>query len=60
MSIYRVNPIGGGNGFKVHVADNQGGLRVVGIFLTEADATAWIDRDREITVRQPALQHPRD
>ena len=45
MSIYRVNPIGGGGGFKVHVTDNAGGLRVVGVFSTEDDAKAWIAAD---------------
>jgi hypothetical protein len=46
MGIYRINPISGGNGFKVHVTDEAGGLRVVGIFLTETDAEAWIATDR--------------
>jgi hypothetical protein len=46
MSIYRINPIVGSNGFKVHVADEAGGLRVVGVFLTETDAEAWIAVDR--------------
>jgi hypothetical protein len=32
MSTYRVSLIGGGSGFKVHVADDAGGLRVVGFF----------------------------
>jgi hypothetical protein len=45
MSIYRVNLIRGSGGFKVHVADKSGGLRVVGIFLTEADANDWIVAD---------------
>jgi hypothetical protein len=45
MSIYRVNPIRGGSGFKVHVTDEAGGLRVVGVFSTEADADAWIVAD---------------
>jgi hypothetical protein len=49
MSIYRINPIGGGSGFKVHVADEAGGLRVVGVFLTEADANAWIAADSRMT-----------
>jgi hypothetical protein len=49
MSIYRVNPIGGGSGFKVHVTDQAGGLRVVGVFLTETDANAWIATDSRIT-----------
>jgi hypothetical protein len=49
MSIYRINPIGGGSGFKVHVADEAGGLRVVGVFLTEADAIAWIAADSRMT-----------
>jgi hypothetical protein len=46
MEIYRINPIGGGIGFKVDVADKTGRLRVVGIFLTQADAQAWIATDR--------------
>jgi hypothetical protein len=46
MPIYHINPIAGGNGFKVHVADEAGGLRVVGVFLTETDAEAWITTDR--------------
>jgi hypothetical protein len=45
MSIYRVNSIGGSDGFKVNVARSSGGLRVVGIFWTEADANAWIAAD---------------
>jgi hypothetical protein len=45
MSIYRVNPIGGSDGFKVNVARSSGGVRVVGIFWTEADANAWIAAD---------------
>jgi hypothetical protein len=46
MNIYRINPVGGGLGFKVDVADETGGLRVVGIFFSEADAQAWIATDR--------------
>jgi hypothetical protein len=42
MSIYRIVPIGGGSGFKVHVTDDAASLRVVGVFLTESDADAWI------------------
>jgi hypothetical protein len=49
MSIYNVNPIGGSGCFKVHVADDAGGLRVVGVFFTEADANAWIAVDSRIT-----------
>jgi hypothetical protein len=48
MSIYRVNPVGGSTGFKVHVADDAGGRRVVGVFPTEADANAWITVDSRI------------
>jgi hypothetical protein len=51
MSIYRINPIGGGNGFKVHVADEAGGLRVVGIFFSETDAEVWIATDRNQSKR---------
>jgi hypothetical protein len=46
MNIYRINPVGGGLGFKVDVADETGGLRVVGIFSSESDAQAWIATDR--------------
>jgi hypothetical protein len=46
MSIYRIEPVGGGSRFKVHVADETGGLRVVGIFFTESDARMWIATDR--------------
>ena len=49
MSIYHVNRIGGGSGFKVHVSDEAGGLRVVGVFLTEPDADAWIATDSRMT-----------
>ena len=52
MSTYRVNPVGGSGGFKVHVTDRTGGLRVVGIFPTEDDANAWIDADNRMA--QPA------
>jgi hypothetical protein len=45
MSIYRVNPVGSG-GFKVDVVEESGGLRVVGVFLTEADANVWIAADQ--------------
>jgi hypothetical protein len=48
MSRYRVDPIGGTDSFKVHVTDNAGGLRVVGVFSTEADAEAWIAADSGI------------
>jgi hypothetical protein len=47
MSVYRISPIAGGNGFKVHVADQAGGLRVVGVFPTETDAEAWITTDHQ-------------
>jgi hypothetical protein len=46
MSTYCINPIGGSNGFKVHIADEGGGLRVVGVFFTETAAQAWIATDR--------------
>jgi hypothetical protein len=45
MSIYRIDSAGGSSGFKVHVADEAGGLRVVGIFLSDTDA-AWIATNR--------------
>ena len=48
MSIYRINPITGGNGFKVSVSDDAGGLRVVGVFASENAAAAWIDVDRSL------------
>jgi hypothetical protein len=54
MSIYRVNLIRGSGGFKVHVADKSGGLRVVGIFLTEADANDWIVADSHMAERSVA------
>ena len=47
MSIYRINPIGGGSGFKVNVSDKTGGLRVIGIFSSETAAAAWISADRD-------------
>ncbi len=56
MSIYRIDPVGGGRGFKVQVADAAGGLRVVGVFLTVADADAWIAVDSSRT-KQPAEGH---
>ena len=58
MSIYRVNPIGGASGFKVHVTDKAGGLRVVGVFSTEADAKAWIAADSHV-VASPDCDAPR-
>ena len=45
MSVYRVDPISGSGGFKVQIADDAGGVRVVGVFLTEAEAAAWIAAD---------------
>jgi hypothetical protein len=47
MSIYRIIRITGGIGYKVHVAKVPEGLRVIGIFLTEADARHWIATDQE-------------
>jgi hypothetical protein len=65
MSIYRVNPISGTGGFKVHVTDDAGGLRVVGVFLTEADADAWIAADssrsggpNDVSVKAVQLRGP--
>jgi hypothetical protein len=49
MDIYRIKPVGGGIGFKVDVADETGGLRVVGILPSKADAQAWIATDRRQT-----------
>jgi hypothetical protein len=48
MNIYRINPVGGSSGFTVHVSDNAGGLRVVGVFPTVADADAWIAVDSRV------------
>ena len=48
MSIYCVNPIGGTEGFKVNVTRGSGGVRVVGIFWTEADTNAWIAANSRI------------
>ncbi len=45
MSTYRINPVGGSAGFKVNILDEAGGLRVVGVFPTEAVANAWIAID---------------
>jgi hypothetical protein len=47
MSIYRIIRIAGGIGYKVHVTNASSGLRVIGIFLTAADATDWATADRE-------------
>jgi hypothetical protein len=52
MRTYRIKPLGGGTGLKVDVADAAGGLRVVGIFLSETDAEAWIANDRRLTDRR--------
>jgi hypothetical protein len=58
MRTYRINLIGGGGGFKVDVADNAGGLRVVGIFVTEADASDWIEADsRMAEASDQAVRH---
>jgi hypothetical protein len=54
MSTYRIDPVGGSSGFKVHVADNSDGLRVVGIFVTEADANVWIAADSRPAVARDA------
>ena len=51
MNVYCINPIRSGNGFKVHVADQGDGLRVVGIFRTESEAEAWIEADRGMNRR---------
>jgi hypothetical protein len=45
MGTYRIIPILGGGGFKVHVTDAHGGLRVIGIFRSEAEAAGWISTD---------------
>jgi hypothetical protein len=47
MSIYRIIRITGGNGYKVHITTASSGLRVIGVFLTEADASHWIAADQE-------------
>jgi hypothetical protein len=49
MSIYCIAPIGGSGGFKVHVTDECGGLRVVGVFPSEADAKTWIAGDSGVS-----------
>jgi hypothetical protein len=49
MSTYRITLVGGGSGFKVHVADNSDGLRVVGVFVTEAEANEWIAADSRVS-----------
>jgi hypothetical protein len=54
MSIYMINPIGGGSGFKVNVSDGGGGVRVVGIFSSETAAAAWITVDRGTAERKKA------
>jgi hypothetical protein len=51
MNIYQVRPIGAGVGFKVQMTGAREGLRVVGIFPTEADATAWIAGDKAVARR---------
>jgi hypothetical protein len=51
MDIYCINPIRGGSGFRVHVVGQAGGLRVIGIFHSEADAEAWIAADRHRSMR---------
>ncbi len=60
MSIYRIDPVGGGRGFKVQVADAAGGLRVVGVFLTVADADEWIAADSGRTEQPAAGRAPLD
>jgi hypothetical protein len=46
MDAYRINPVGSGNGFKVHGTGQRGGLRIMGIFLTRTDAGTWIEAER--------------
>jgi hypothetical protein len=46
MSMYCINTLGGGAGYKVQVADTAGGLRVVGVFANKDDAKAWIEVDQ--------------
>jgi hypothetical protein len=53
MSIYRIVRITGGIGYKVHVTHTSSGLRVIGVFPTEADAMYWIATDQE---PRPALR----
>jgi hypothetical protein len=55
MSIYRIIRITGGDGYKVHVTYAVSGLRVIGVFPTEADAKHWIATDQE---PRPSLQRP--
>jgi hypothetical protein len=49
MSMYCINTLGGGAGYKVQVEDTAGGLRVVGVFSNEDDAKAWIEVDQATT-----------
>jgi hypothetical protein len=58
MSMYCINTLGGGAGYKVQVADTAGGLRVVGVFSNKDDAKAWIEVD-QATSREPAADRPR-
>jgi hypothetical protein len=53
MSIYSIVRITGGIGYKVHVTYAASGLRVIGVFPTEADAMHWIATDQE---PRPSLQ----
>jgi hypothetical protein len=55
--MYCINTLGGGAGYKVQVADNAGGLRVVGVFSNEDDAKAWIEVD-QATPRDSVASRP--
>ncbi len=57
MVDYRIIKITGGTGFKVHVTHLAGGLRVIGIFLSETEAMSWIADDRTTTsLDEPAAR----
>ncbi len=58
MSMYCINTLGGGAGYKVQVEDTAGGLRVVGVFFNEDDAKAWIEVDQAAT-RDPVADRQR-
>jgi hypothetical protein len=47
MRNYRIIRIIGGSGYKVHVTTASSGLRVIGVFSSEADAMHWIAADQE-------------
>ena len=48
MINYRIIKITGQIGYKVHVTNASSGLRVIGVFPSEADAMHWIATDQEL------------